>query len=44
MINQTRVGGIITLNHLFQEMMLFNLELLIFTIAARMKIFKTRGG
>ena len=40
MINQTRVGGIITLNHLFQENDVFNLELLIFAIAARMKYLK----
>lgn len=43
MINQTRVGGIITLNHLFQENDAFQFRATYFYHRGKNEIFKTRG-
>lgn len=43
MINQTRVGGIITLNHLFQENDAFQFRTTYFYNRGKNEIFKTRG-
>lgn len=43
MINQTRVGGIITLNHLFQENDVFQFRTTYFYNRGKNEIFKTRG-
>lgn len=43
MINQTRVGGIITLNHLFQENDAFQFRTTYFYHRGKNEIFKTRG-
>lgn len=43
MINQTRVGGIITLNHLFQENDFFQFRTTYFYNRGKNEIFKTRG-
>lgn len=43
MINQTRVGGIITLNHLFQENDAFQFRTNYFYHRGKNEIFKTRG-
>ncbi|HHF6599636.1 TPA: TonB-dependent hemoglobin/transferrin/lactoferrin family receptor [Haemophilus influenzae] len=43
MINQTRVGGIITLNHLFQENDTFQFRTTYFYHRGKNEIFKTRG-
>lgn len=43
MINQTRVGGIITLNHLFQENDAFQFRTTYFYHRGKNEIFRTRG-